>query len=81
MISGLLGLSRNLVLITGVSVMGAVFAFGSAAADITTAIPQALAVGLRTTFAVAAGLILVALAFAVGSQSHSKRPVRPQGMV
>lgn len=78
--SGLLGLSRNLGLITGASVMGAVFAFGSAAADITTASPQALAVGLRTTFAVAAGLILVALAFAVGSQSHSKRPVRPQGL-
>ncbi|BCO25918.1 riboflavin transporter RibZ [Rhodoferax lithotrophicus] len=75
--SGLLGLSRNLGLITGASVMGAVFAFGSAATDITTAGPQALAVGLRTTFAVAAGLILVALAFAVGSQSHSKRPVRP----
>nr|WP_319565183.1 MFS transporter [uncultured Rhodoferax sp.] len=78
--SGLLGLSRNLGLITGASVMGAVFAFGSAATDITTASPQALAVGLRTTFAVAAGLILVALAFAVGSQSHSKRPVRPQGL-
>lgn len=78
--SGLLGLSRNLGLITGASVMGAVFAFGSAATDITTAGPQALAVGLRTTFAVAAGLILVALAFAVGSQSYSKRPVRPQGL-
>ncbi|MEO6392044.1 MAG: MFS transporter, partial [Pyrinomonadaceae bacterium] len=35
-ISGLLNLSRNLGLITGASVMGAVFAFGSASADITT---------------------------------------------
>jgi len=79
-ISGLLGLSRNLGLITGASVMGAVFAFGSAATNITTASPQALAVGLRTTFAVAAGLILVALALAVGSRALAKRPARPQGL-
>lgn len=65
-ISGLLGLSRNLGLITGASVMGAVFAFGSTATDITTASPQALAAGLHVTFAVAAGLMGVALAIAVG---------------
>jgi hypothetical protein len=79
-ISGLLGLSRNLGLITEASVMGAVFALGSAVTDITTTSPQVLAVGLRTTFAVAAGLILVVLALAVGSQAHSKRPVRLQGL-
>ena len=67
-ISGLLGLSRNLGLITGASVMGAVFAFGSAAADVATASPQAVATGMRITFAVAAGLIVVALAIAVGSR-------------
>jgi hypothetical protein len=54
-ISGLLGLSRNLGLITEASVMGAVFVLGSAVTDITTTSPQAPAVGLRTTFAVAAG--------------------------
>jgi EmrB/QacA subfamily drug resistance transporter len=60
-ISGMLNLSRNLGLITGASVMGAVFAHASAAIDITTASPEAVATGMRTTFAVAAILIVVAL--------------------
>jgi EmrB/QacA subfamily drug resistance transporter len=51
-VSGLLNLSRNLGLITGASVMGAVFAFG----------------GMRVTFVVAALLVLSALAVAVGSR-------------
>lgn len=38
--SGLLSLSRNLGLITGASVIGAVFAFASAATDLTTAAPK-----------------------------------------
>jgi len=54
--------SRNLGLITGASVMGAVFAFASATADITTAPPEAVATGMRITFAVAALLIVAALA-------------------
>ena len=53
-ISGMLNLSRNLGLITGASVMGAVFALASAATDITTARPEAVAAGMRITFAVAA---------------------------
>ena len=60
-ISGLLNLSRNLGFITGASVMGAVFAFASATIDITTARPEAVAAGMRTTFAVAAILTLVTL--------------------
>lgn len=66
--SGLLSLSRNLGLITGASVMGAVFAFGSAASDVATASPVAVATGMHFTFAVAAGLIVVALAIALGSR-------------
>jgi MFS family permease len=66
-ISGMLNLSRNLGLITGGSVMGAVFALASAANDITTARPDAVATGMRITFAVAAILIVVALTIAVGS--------------
>jgi EmrB/QacA subfamily drug resistance transporter len=66
-ISGMLNLSRNLGLITGASVMGAVFALASAAIDITTARPEAVATGMRVTFAVAAILIVVALAIAVGT--------------
>jgi MFS family permease len=63
-ISGMLNLSRNLGLITGASVMGAVFALTSATSDITTARPESVATGMRITFAVAAILIVVALAIA-----------------
>jgi MFS family permease len=66
-ISGMLTLSRNIGLITGASVMGAVFAFASATVDITTARPESIATGMRITFAVAAILIAVALALAVGT--------------
>ena len=66
-ISGMLNLSRNLGLITGASVMGAVFALASAASDITTARPEAVAAGMQITFAVAAILIVVALAIAAWS--------------
>ncbi|MBY5640072.1 MFS transporter [Rhizobium leguminosarum] len=66
-ISGMLNLSRNLGLITGSSVMGAVFAFSSGAPDITAAHPEAVASGMRTTFAVAAALVVIALAIAAGS--------------
>ncbi|EJL95237.1 arabinose efflux permease family protein [Pseudomonas sp. GM102] len=64
-IAGMLSLSRNLGLITGASVMGAVFAFASATADITTASPAAIANGMQVTFAVAMLLIVLALAVAL----------------
>ncbi|NKE70873.1 MFS transporter [Candidatus Manganitrophus noduliformans] len=73
-ISGMLNLSRNLGLITGASAMGAVFALASATIDITTARPEAVASGMRITFAVAAILVVVALAIAVGSRVLAKRP-------
>ncbi|WP_414664820.1 MFS transporter [Horticoccus sp. 23ND18S-11] len=63
-VSGLLNLSRNLGLVTGASAMGAVFAFGSATTDITTAGPAAVADGMRITFAVAATLTGLALTLA-----------------
>jgi MFS family permease len=66
-VSGLLNLSRNLGLVSGASVMGAVFAFASAAIDIATAHPEAVATGMQVTFAVAAALIAGALAIAVGT--------------
>jgi EmrB/QacA subfamily drug resistance transporter len=72
-ISGMLNLSRNLGLITGASVMGAVFALASATIDITTARPEAVATGMRFTFAVAAILIVVALAIAAGSRALATR--------
>jgi EmrB/QacA subfamily drug resistance transporter len=66
-VSGLLNLSRNLGLITGASAMGAVFAAAASTIDITTAPPDAIATGMRTTFAVAGVLILLALAIAVAT--------------
>jgi EmrB/QacA subfamily drug resistance transporter len=71
--SGILNLSRNLGLITGASMMGAVFAFASAAADITTAHPAAVAGGMHVTFAVAGGLIVGALAIAAGGRARATR--------
>ncbi|MFE3762481.1 MFS transporter [Streptomyces sp. NPDC059104] len=72
-VSGLLNLSRNLGLVTGASVMGAVFALASSAADVTTAGPEAVATGTRTTFAVAAALITAALALAAYGRSLGGR--------
>jgi MFS family permease len=67
-ISGMLSLSRNLGLVTGASVMGAVFALASGTSDIAAARPTDVATGMRTTFAVAATLIIVALVIAIKSQ-------------
>lgn len=72
-ISGMLNLSRNLGLITGASVLGAVFALASASVDMATARPEAVASGLRITFAVALMLIVVALAIALGSRALAVR--------
>ncbi|MDX8483395.1 MFS transporter [Mesorhizobium sp. VK24D] len=64
-VSGMLSLSRNLGLITGTAVMGAVFAFAVGVGDIAGAAPEAVAGGMRVTFAVAAGLVVVAMMIAV----------------
>ena len=73
-ISGLLNLSRNLGLITGASVMGALFTYASGMTDIAGAAPEAVATGMQITFAIAGLLILVALALAVGRQAAAIRP-------
>ena len=72
-ISGMLNLSRNLGLITGASVMGAIFAAASATTDITTAHPEAVARGMRVTFAAAAVLIAVGLVVAGGVYRRASR--------
>jgi EmrB/QacA subfamily drug resistance transporter len=66
--SGMLNLSRNLGLITGASVMGAVFSLAAGTSDIKTALPDSVATGMRITFLVAATLILAALAIATASR-------------
>jgi MFS family permease len=63
-VSGMLSLSRNLGLITGAAAMGAVFAFASGSPDVATAAPEAVASGMRTTFAIATVLVVVAIALA-----------------
>jgi hypothetical protein len=79
-ISGTLNLWRNLGLITGASVRGAVFALASGTVNITTAAPAAVATATRITFAVAAVLIVVALAVAGGSRVVAlKSPARRRG--
>jgi EmrB/QacA subfamily drug resistance transporter len=72
-VAGMLGLSRNLGLITGASVMGALFAFASAASDITTARPEAVASGMRVTFAAAALLSACALAVSLAWLGEPRR--------
>ncbi|MEP7243342.1 MAG: MFS transporter [Gammaproteobacteria bacterium] len=75
-ISGMLSLSRNLGLITGASVMGAVFALASGSIDVTTADPAAIAAGMRMTFAVATSLIVAAIAIATLWGSQAPRATR-----
>jgi EmrB/QacA subfamily drug resistance transporter len=75
--SGLLGLSRNLGLITGASLMGAVFASATASGDILQAPTDAIVTGMRVTFAVAAALIALALVIGTISRKLSLRRSNP----
>ena len=77
-VSGMLNLSRNLGLITGASVMGAVFVLASATTEIITARPEAIAIGMRITFAVAAILMGVALAILAASRALRERGSLPE---
>lgn len=77
-VSGMLSLSRNLGLTTGASVLGAVFAFASAANDITLAEPSAIASGMRFTFGVAAclmisGLVIAGIGRSLATRSSHKK--------
>lgn len=67
-ISGLLSLSRNLGLITGASVMGAVFAMGVGSSAISTASAHAVTTGMRASYSVAAILVASALAIALSTK-------------
>ena len=71
-VSGMLSLSRNLGLNTGTAVMGALFAFAAGTSEIANAAPAAIAYGMRFTFGMAAGLVLVALLMAVLSPSAKR---------
>ncbi|OAN67946.1 MFS transporter [Sulfitobacter sp. EhC04] len=60
-VSGLLGLSRNLGLVGGASVMGAVFSFGAGAGSIEAAAPGAIGNGMQLTFMIAGASMVAAL--------------------
>lgn len=66
LVSGLLSLSRNLGLITGASLMGAVFMAAAGGGSILAADPGVVAMATRITFGVAGGLVLVALGLTRG---------------
>ena len=68
-VSGLLNLARNLGLVTGASALAAMFAHAAGTTDIATAPPEAVALGMRITFVVAAILIVIALAVASGGNA------------
>jgi MFS family permease len=79
-VSGLLNLSRNLGLITGAAVLGAVFAMASRATAAATR-AQAVVHGMHVTFAVASVLVAVALLIALlargagaSDPSHRREP-------
>jgi EmrB/QacA subfamily drug resistance transporter len=67
-VSGMLNLSRNLGLITGASLMGAIFAFASGTSDIALAQPHAISVGMRITYGVAT--VLIILSTVMATMSH-----------
>ncbi|MGE0093868.1 MAG: MFS transporter [Alphaproteobacteria bacterium] len=69
-VSGMLSLSRNLGLITGASVMGAVFAIAAGRDGVMAAAPDDVGFGMRVSFAVAASLLLAALALAAGIRAR-----------
>lgn len=63
-VSGMLSLSRNLGLVTGASAMAGIFALAVGTSDVANATPALVAFGMRVTFGVAAGSMLLALGIA-----------------
>lgn len=72
-VSAMLNLSRNLGLITGAAVMGAVFAVAASETDIMTARPDAVTAGMHFTFGVAMIITVVALAIATAIHRFALR--------
>jgi MFS family permease len=69
-VSGTLSLSRNVGLVAGALLMGAVFALAAGARDVTTATPHAIAGALRATYALAAALAALALGLVHSNQGE-----------
>lgn len=65
LVAGIVSLARNLGLITGASVMGSVFAFGSGASDVAAASAAAVYAGMCTAFMAASALVALTLVIAL----------------
>lgn len=74
-VSGALNLSRNIGLIAGAWLMGTVFAFGVGTGEFAHATPSAIAAGMRLTFLLAGGMMLVAIWIAFASYRSAKHPL------
>ena len=68
MVSGLLGLSRNIGFVSGASVMGAVFSAAAGTREIAKAVPKTIASAFTATFLIAAGVIALAILVALASR-------------
>jgi MFS family permease len=74
-ISALLGLSRNLGLVTGASAMGAVYAIASNGLPLL-AMPEGSVAGLQATFAIGAALAAASIWLTLAASTHpTTRPV------
>lgn len=69
-VSGMLNLSRNLGLITGASLMGAVFALAAGTTSVANAPVASVATGLHVTFGVATTIIAAAIVLSAASRSR-----------
>lgn len=78
--SGLLALSRTLGQTAGLPLMGALFGLfslaGTDATDVTNAPPEALVAGARSTFHIAAGLMLAGAMLVAGLWGMERRKAR-----
>nr|HMM68229.1 MFS transporter [Dokdonella sp.] len=73
LVSALLNLSRNLGLITGASLMGAVFALGSTLGNGSGTPASAAQSGLHLTFACATALVVLALVVTLACRAAARR--------
>lgn len=73
-VSGLLSLSRNLGLITGASSMGTLFTVAVGTSQLLTASPEAVALGMRTTFAASTAIVAIALALTRRNSAGQREP-------
>lgn len=74
--SGLLGLSRNLGLVTGASVLAALFAAASGSPETVAASPEALTSALRITFLATAALLVAATLLALATGRRASETAR-----